>query len=75
MIEVHSVDACDEGEGDEESGDHGKHFHDLVHSLGDVRLIDVEHSRGDIAEVFDRVDRLDGVVVDVVDIQLGRFLN
>ena len=64
-LEVHAVDADEEGDGDEDRGDDGQDLHDFVHPIADARKVNFEHPGKHVAIGLDRVDDLDGVVVDV----------
>ena len=70
-VEVHAVEAGDEGEGDEDGGDDGEDFHDLVHFVADGGEVEVEQTRNDVAEGFDGVYDLDDVFVDIAQIEEG----
>lgn len=72
-IEIHAVDACDEGERDEDGGDDGEHLHDFVHAVAEGRHVHVVQAENRFAQVFDVVDDLGHVIVHVAqeDFDLG----
>ena len=45
VVEVHSVDAGDEGQGNEDRGDDRQHLHDLVHPVADAGKVEI-HDAG-----------------------------
>jgi hypothetical protein len=70
-IEVHAVDAGDEGERDEDRGDDGEHPHHLVGAVGDARQVEVGEPVGDVAVGLDDVEDLHRMVVAVAQEQAG----
>ena len=64
-MEVHAVQACDEGERHEDRGYHGQEFHHFVHPVVDRCKIGFLHTGHDVTEHLNRVDDENDVIVDI----------
>lgn len=65
VVEIHAVDAGDEGEGEEDSADGGEDLHDLVEALAEDGLVVFPDAGDGFAEVVGGFDGAPGVVVEV----------
>ena len=41
IFKVHPVNASDEGEGDEDGGEDGQYFHDIIDAVAGISLVEV----------------------------------
>jgi hypothetical protein len=73
VFEIHPINPGEEGQRHKDGGDDGEHLHDLVHPVADGGEVDVQHSGKHVPVGLDRVDHLDGMVVDVAEVD-GRRL-
>jgi len=72
IVEVHAVDAGDDGQRHKDDGDNRQHAHLLVHAVGLEGKINVHHAQHHIARGIKRFDKLHIVVVHIAQID-GRF--
>ena len=69
VVEVHSVHADEEGQGDEDRRDDGQHLHHLVHPVGEAREVDLHQADRDLAVGLEHLVDLDGVIVRVAEVE------
>ena len=75
VVEVHAVDAGDEGEGDEDGGKDGEYLHHVVGFVADVGLEEVDLV-GDHGVVdFDGFLGLEDEVVEVAEVGVGALVD
>ena len=72
VVEVHAVDAGDDGQRHEDDGNNRQHAHLLVHAVGLEGKVNVHHAQHHITRGIKRFDKLHIVVVHVAQID-GRF--
>ena len=72
IVEVHAVDAGDDGQRHKDDGDNRQHAHLLVHAIGLEGKINVHHAQHHITRGIKRFDKLHIVVVHIAQID-GRF--
>ena len=71
VLEVRAVDTGDERQRDEDGGKDRQHLHDVVHSVADHRVVDVERVGKHLAIGVDGIGRLDRDVVQVLQERAG----
>lgn len=69
--EVHSVNAGNEAERDEDGGNDGKYFHDLVHAVAYAGEVHIHHAGEQVAVGLYGVYYPDGVVIQVAQEEAG----
>jgi len=72
---IHAVQADDKRKGDKNRRNNRQNFHDLIHAVADAGEIDIQHPGYHISESLDGVDNLDGVVVDIPQVDQGGFVE
>ena len=68
VYKIHTIDASDKSQRDEDCGDDSQDFHHFVHAIADAGKINVQHTRDHIPEGFNGVDHLDGVIIDITQV-------
>ena len=71
IVEVHAVNAGNDGERHKDDGDDGQDAHLLVHSVGLEGKVNVHHAQHHIARGVERFDKLHDMVVHVAQIDGG----
>ena len=71
IVEVHAVNAGDDGQRHEDDGDDGQDAHLLVHAVGLEGKVDVHHAQYHVARGVERFDKLHDMVVYVAQIDGG----
>ena len=71
IVEVHAVDAGDDGQRHEDDGNNRQHAHLLVHAVGLEGKVDVHHAQHHVARGVERFDKLHDMVVHVAQINGG----
>ena len=71
VVEVHTVDAGNDGQRHKDNGDDGQDAHLLVHAVGLEGKVDVHHAQHHIARGIERFDKLHDMVVHVAQIDGG----
>src|SRR6266581_5582251 len=73
VLEVHSVYPGNERKWNEDGTDNSEELHDLVHPVGEARQVDVEEPGEDIPIGLHRVNRLEGMIVDIAQVDGHRL--
>ena len=71
VVEVHAIDARDDGQRHKDDSDDGQDAHLLVHSVGLEGKVNVHHAQHHIARGVERFEKLHVVVVHVAQIDGG----
>ena len=71
VVEVHAVDAGNDGQRHKDDGDDGQDAHLLVHAVGLEGKVDVHHAQHHVARGVERFDKLHDMVVHVAQIDGG----
>ena len=71
VVEVHAVDAGDNGQRHKDDSDDGQDAHLLVHAVGLKGKVDVHHAQHHVAGGVERFEKLHVVVVHVAQIDGG----
>ena len=71
VVEVHAVDAGNDGQRHKDDGDDGQDAHLLVHAVGLEGKVDVHHAQHHVARGVERFEKLHVVIVHVAQIDGG----
>ena len=70
MLKVHSVNTYDEGQRDEDTRHHRKHLHNLIEAIAHTGEVHIQGTGDDVSHRLYGVDHMDGVVVEIAEINL-----
>src|SRR5450631_899428 len=73
MLEIHAIHADQKGQRHEDGADYGQKLHDFIDAVTDAGKVQVKHPGEEVAICFNGVDNLNGVVVDVAEIEACRW--
>ena len=75
VLEVHAVDPYQKGQRHEDRADHGQKLHHLVGAVADTGKVEIEHAGEKIAVGLDRINHLNGMIVDITEIEAGGIVQ
>src|SRR5450830_410034 len=75
VFEVHAVDPYQKGQRHEDCADHGQKLHHLVGAVADAGKVEIKHAGEQVAVCLYRIDYLNGVIVDIPEIEPGVIMQ